>query len=63
MFFETAGTQHVEGELKQLFPQAKVIRMDADTTSTKNSHEVLLDSFANGKADIFNRHSNGDKRT
>lgn len=53
LFFETAGTQHVEGELKQLFPQAKVIRMDADTTSTKNSHEVLLDSFANGKADIL----------
>lgn len=53
LYFETAGTQHVEQELKELFPQAKIIRMDADTTSTKNSHEVLLDDFANGKADIL----------
>ena len=53
LFFETAGTQHVEGELKQLFPEAKIIRMDADTTSRKNSHETLLDSFANGEADIL----------
>lgn len=53
LFLETAGTQRVEQELKQLFSDAKIIRMDADTTSAKNSHEALLKSFSEKKADIL----------
>ena len=47
------GTQRVEEELRYLFPHGKVIRMDLDTTATKNSHEKLLRSFGNGDADIL----------
>ena len=43
-FFGT-GTQKVEEELHRLFPEARVLRMDVDTTSRKGSHEVLLDAF------------------
>ncbi|SFC05982.1 replication restart DNA helicase PriA [Bacillus sp. OV322] len=51
-FFGT-GTQKVEEELVKLLPQAKVIRMDVDTTSRKGSHERLLTAFGEGKADIL----------
>ncbi len=47
------GTQKVEEELKELLPEAKVIRMDVDTTSRKGAHERLLDRFGNGEADIL----------
>ncbi len=53
LFTETAGTQRVEEELHEKFPQARVLRMDADTTARKNAHEKLLASFAKGKADIL----------
>lgn len=51
-FFGT-GTQKVEEELTKLFPEARVIRMDVDTTSRKGSHEKLLGAFGEGKADIL----------
>ena len=51
-FFGT-GTQKVEEELHRLFPEARVLRMDVDTTSKKGSHEVLLDAFGRGEADIL----------
>lgn len=47
------GTQRVEQELAIRFPDARVIRMDADTTSAKNSHEKVLSAFANGDYDIL----------
>ena len=47
------GTQKVEEQVKQLFPQAKVLRMDMDTTKNKDSHESILSQFANGEADIL----------
>lgn len=47
------GTQRVEQELLIRFPDARIIRMDADTTSTKNSHERVLSSFARGDYDIL----------
>ncbi|AGK53027.1 primosomal protein N' [Bacillus sp. 1NLA3E] len=47
------GTQKVEEELGKLLPEAKVIRMDVDTTSRKGSHEKLLTEFHQGKADIL----------
>ena len=51
-FFGT-GTQKVEEELAKILPEARVIRMDVDTTSKKGSHERLLTAFGEGKADIF----------
>ncbi len=47
------GTQKVEEELGKILPEAKVIRMDVDTTSRKGSHERLLDEFQKGHADIL----------
>ncbi len=47
------GTQKIEEELKNLFPEAKVIRMDTDTTSKKGGHERILDEFSKGDADIL----------
>jgi primosomal protein N' (replication factor Y) len=40
-----AGTQKIEAELRELFPSAKVVRMDIDTTRVKNGHERLLNEF------------------
>ncbi|MFB4162611.1 primosomal protein N' [Alteribacillus sp. JSM 102045] len=51
-FFGT-GTQKVEEELTKLLPEARVIRMDVDTTSKKGSHEKLLQAFGRGEADIL----------
>lgn len=48
-----AGTQKVEEYVKQIFPQAKVLRMDADTTRTKDGHEKILSAFANKEVDIL----------
>lgn len=47
------GTQKVEEALNQLIPQARIIRMDVDTTSRKGSHERLLTQFGNKQADIL----------
>ena len=48
-----SGTQSMEEELQTLLPEARILRMDADTTEGRVSHEKLLDSFAKGKADIL----------
>lgn len=50
---EIPGTQKVEDELHTLFPEARILRMDADTVMTKNAHEKLFHTFASGKADIL----------
>ncbi len=47
------GTQRVEEELHRLFPEARILRMDLDTTSTKMSHEEMLARFAAGEYDIL----------
>ena len=47
------GTQRVEQELKIRFPDARVVRMDADTTVAKNSHEKVLSAFSKGEYDIL----------
>ncbi|MBQ3045785.1 MAG: primosomal protein N' [Clostridia bacterium] len=47
------GTQKIEDELANLLPDAKIVRMDTDSTSGRNSHERLLDSFAKGEYDIM----------
>lgn len=47
------GTQKLEEFVQQCFPSARILRMDADTTSRKDAHEVLLDRFATHQADIL----------
>ncbi len=47
------GTQRVEEELAGLFPRARVLRMDLDTTGRKNAHETMLRRFARGEYDIM----------
>ncbi|MCF0114803.1 MAG: primosomal protein N' [Erysipelotrichaceae bacterium] len=47
------GTQRLEQELTLCYPEAKILRMDADTTSKKSAHEKLLTSFGNKEADIL----------
>lgn len=48
-----AGTQRLEEIVKESFPQARVLRMDADTTSGKNGHEEILSAFAAHEADVL----------
>ncbi len=48
-----AGTQRLEEIVKENFPTARVLRMDADTTSGKNSHEEILAAFAAHEADVL----------
>jgi primosomal protein N' (replication factor Y) len=48
-----AGTEQIEDEVKKYFPDARVLRMDADTTKTKGSYEKILSSFANKEADVL----------
>lgn len=47
------GTQKVEDMLHRRFPQARVLRMDGDTTGGKNGHEAILNRFRKGEADIL----------
>ena len=51
--FIGAGTQLIEEELKQLFPDAGVIRMDTDTVKAAGSHEALLEKFREEKVPIM----------
>ena len=47
------GTQKAYDELAELFPEARILRMDVDTTRKKGSHQALLDQFGKGEADIL----------
>lgn len=47
------GTQRIEDELKALFPTAGILRMDADTTTAKFSHDIMFNDFKNHKYDIL----------
>ena len=47
------GTQKAEEELAKLFPDARVLRMDQDSTAAKDAHEKLLAKFANHEYDIM----------
>ncbi len=48
-----AGTQQIEAELRDLFPEVRILRMDIDTTKSKNAHETILKHFKDHKADIL----------
>lgn len=47
------GTQRIEDELEALFPDARILRMDADTTMSRSAYEEKLDAFAKGEYDIL----------
>ena len=47
------GTQKAVEELQEFFPDARILRMDVDTTRKKGSHEKMLETFGQGKADIL----------
>lgn len=47
------GTEKIEEEIKSIFPLARVLRMDVDTTSRKGAHKRIVDAFARGEADIL----------
>ena len=47
------GTQKIEEMAVKMFPQARILRMDLDTTSKKGGHQEILSAFARGEADIL----------
>lgn len=51
--YSGTGTQKIEDELSTVLPQAKILRMDADSTMGRYSHENKLKDFADGKYDIL----------
>lgn len=48
-----AGTQQIEEKLQEMFPGVRTLRMDGDTTKTKDSYEQILSAFANREADVL----------
>ena len=48
-----AGTQQIEEKLREMFPGVRTLRMDADTTRTRDSYEQILSSFSNEEADVL----------
>jgi len=47
------GTEKLEEEVKKLFPTARVVRMDVDTTSNKSAHQKIISAFENHEYDIL----------
>ncbi len=47
------GTEKVEAEINRLFPEAKTLRMDKDTTGRKGAHAAILNKFTQHKADVL----------
>ena len=48
-----AGTEKIEEVVRETFPNARTLRMDADTTKGKDSHQNILNAFANHEADVL----------
>ncbi len=53
MLIQGSGTQKIEEEIKELFPEAGILRFDRDSTSKKGAHKKILTQFADQKADIL----------
>ena len=51
--YKGIGTQRAEAALAKCFPKARILRMDADSTSRKNSHDDILGAFRRHEADIL----------
>ena len=48
-----AGTQKAQEALQDIFPEARILRMDADTTGQRHSHDKMLEAFSNREYDIL----------
>ena len=48
-----AGTQKLEDELEKALPGARILRMDTDTTASKNAHRTFLEAFSRGEYDVL----------
>ena len=48
-----AGTERVQEEVRRLFPDARIVRMDVDTTREKDAHARILDRFRKGEANVL----------
>ena len=53
IYYSGTGTQRVVGELKKLYPSARILRMDNDTTGGKEGHYRILKQFSQREADIL----------
>jgi primosomal protein N' (replication factor Y) len=53
LFYKNSGTERIEEELHELFPDEKILRMDTDTTSAKDSHVLMLAAFRDKQARIL----------
>jgi len=51
--FHGIGTQRIENEVAQVYPQAKIIRLDRDVVAKRGSHEVSFAAFAEGEANVL----------
>ncbi len=51
--FGGTGTQKAESDIAEIFPDARILRMDTDATSSKSSYEKMISAFANGEYDIL----------
>ena len=51
--FGGTGTQRAEKDISDIFPEARILRMDTDATSSKSSYEKMISAFANGEYDIL----------
>lgn len=47
------GTERIEDQLMDIFPEARIARMDLDTTRTRNAYERLIDDFSSGKTNLL----------
>lgn len=51
--FGGSGTQKAESDIAEIFPEARILRMDTDATSSKSSYEKMISAFARGDYDIL----------
>ncbi|RDD30268.1 primosomal protein N' [Prosthecochloris sp. ZM] len=53
LLYKSSGTERIAEELRELFPEEKILRMDVDTTNTKGSHAIILNAFHKKQARIL----------
>ena len=47
------GTERIEDQIAEIFPEARIARMDLDTTRTRNAYERLIAEFSSGKTNLL----------
>ena len=53
MKIQGVGTERIEDEVQQLFPEARILRMDLDTTRNKTAYQDIINAFAKHECDIL----------